>query len=260
MEDDVFDDHDGVVDHEAYRSGQAPKRHEVEALAEGVEEKKGDRDGDRDDQAGDKRRAPVAKKDDDDDRGQDDADENGVADAADTVADELGLIVEGRHGDAGGQGFLELLYGSGNFVGDGDGVAGGLARDVEQNGGMALGTDHGVGRLDGLADFRDVGDADGNAGSCVLDHHLGKLADVMGLRADECENELVLSLVEAGRVDEVGELERVLDVGDGDAGGNELGSVGDDFEVGNLLALHGNGADAVKTVERGLEVVGGDFP
>ena len=37
MNDDVFDNHDGVVNHESYRGSQAAQSHEVEALTEQLE-------------------------------------------------------------------------------------------------------------------------------------------------------------------------------------------------------------------------------
>ncbi len=198
MEHDVFDDDDGVVDDEADGCGEAAEGHQVEAGAEGVEEEEGDRDGDRDDQPRDDGRAPVAQEDHDDDGGEDDADEDGVADRGDGFADEFGLVVEGLERDAGREVFLQLHDFGGDLIGDGDGVGGGLAGDVEEDGGLAVGLDAGVDGLDGLLDVGDVGDVDGDAFGRVLDDDGAEGVGVVRLRADQREDELRAVAVEAG--------------------------------------------------------------
>ena len=70
--------------------------------------------------------------------------------------------------DAGGQIRLELRDLGGDFVGDGDGVGGGLAGDVEQDGGAAVGGDDGVDGLGGRDDVGHVGDANGTPAGVVL--------------------------------------------------------------------------------------------
>jgi hypothetical protein len=47
----------------------------------------------------------------------------------------------------------------------------------------------------------------------------------------------MVGFVEAGRLDQVGLLDGVDEVGDGERGGDELGGVGDDVEFGDLAAL-----------------------
>ncbi len=83
---------------------------------------------------------------------------------------------------------------------------------------------------------------------------------VVGLRADEAEDELVVGFVEAGRVDDVGGLDGVDEVEERDAGGLQAREVGDDVELGDLAALDDDGADAGDAIERRLEVVGGELP
>ena len=80
MKHNVFDDDDSIVDDQANRRGKATEGHQIEALSQSVEEEKGDGDGDRDHQAGNERRSPIAQKDDDDDRCQDEPDQDGVLD------------------------------------------------------------------------------------------------------------------------------------------------------------------------------------
>ena len=57
----VLDHHDGIVDNQPDGRGQTAQGHQVEALAGDAEKENGHRDGDRDDQAGDQRRSPVAR-------------------------------------------------------------------------------------------------------------------------------------------------------------------------------------------------------
>ncbi len=145
----------------------------------------GDGDGDGNDEAGDERGAPVAQEEEEDDAGEHEADEDGVANALDAFADESRLVVEGLELDAGGQLGAELRDLSRDAVGDGDGVAGGLARDVEQDCRLAVGGDEGVDRHGGCDDVGDVGDAHGSAACGGLDGELLEAVDVVRLGADE---------------------------------------------------------------------------
>jgi hypothetical protein len=99
---DVLHHHDGVVDHQADGGGQAAQRHQVEALADQPQHQHGDRNGDRNDQAGNQRGGPVAQEEKENDAGQDQSDEDGVAHAGDAVAHQLRLIVKGSSLHAGG--------------------------------------------------------------------------------------------------------------------------------------------------------------
>ena len=260
MEGDVFDDDDGVIDDEADGGSESAEGHEVEALADGPEDDKCNSNGYRNDEAGDEGGSPVAQEEDDDDGGEDESDEDGIADAGDAVANEMGLVVEGGDGDAGGQIGAELGDGGGDFVGDGDGVRVGLLEDVEEDGGLAVGGNDGVDGLRGRDDLSDVGEVDGHAGGRGFDGNGGELLEVGGLVADQREDELVIGFVEAGRLDEVGLLDGVDEVGDGERGGDELRGVGDDVEFGDLAALDGDGGDAREAIEGRLELVGGQFP
>ena len=158
VEGDVFDDDDGVIDDEADSGSESAEGHEVKALADGPEHNKCNSNGYRNDEAGDEGGSPVAQEEDDDDRGEDESDEDGIADAGDAVANEMGLVVEGGDGDAGGQIGAELGDGGGDFVGDGDGVRVGLLEDVEEDGGLAVGGNDGVDGLRGRDDLSDVGE------------------------------------------------------------------------------------------------------
>ena len=156
-------------------------------------------------------------------------------------------------------GLSESIFG-GDGIGDGDGVAGGLARDVEQHRGLAVRRDRGVDRHGRRLDGGDVGDADGRAAGGGLDDQLAELVGVVRLRADEAEDELMIGFVQAGRIDDVGSLNGIDEIEEGDAGGLQPGEIGDDVELGHLAALHDDGADAGDAIQRRLQVVGGDLP
>ena len=84
-------------------------------------------------------------------------------------------------------------------VGDRDGVARGLAGDVEQHRRLAVRGDEGVdGHGGAWIDLRDVADAHGRAVGSGLDGELAEAVEVVRLRADEREDELMVLLVEAG--------------------------------------------------------------
>ena len=108
MEDDVFDNDNGIVDDQADGRGEAAEGHEVEAFAEQPQRQDGDGDGDGNDEAGDERRGPVAQEEEEDDAGEDESDEDGIAHAGDGVADELRLIVKEIELYAGGKLFLQF--------------------------------------------------------------------------------------------------------------------------------------------------------
>ena len=91
---DVFDDHDGIVDHQPDGCGQPAQRHQVETLAQEFERDEGHQNRDRNDQSGDDRCSPVAQEDHQDDGGQNQAQQNGIAHALDGIADDDGLVVE----------------------------------------------------------------------------------------------------------------------------------------------------------------------
>ena len=138
VEDDVFDDDDGVIDDEADGCCESAEGHEVEAFADRPKKEYRDGDGDGDDEPGNERRGPVAEEEKKNDAGEDEAYEDGVAHACDALAHDGRLVVEGSECDARGERFAELVDLRGDGVGDGDGVAGRLAGDVEQDRRLAV--------------------------------------------------------------------------------------------------------------------------
>ncbi len=260
MQDDVLDDDDGVVDDEADGGGETAERHEIEALAEQPHEEHGDRDRDRNDEARDDRRTPVAQEEEENHAGENEADEDGIAHAGDALAHQLRLVVKGLEVDARGKLLAQLIELGGDPIGNSDRVAGGLARNVEQHRRLSVGRDHGVDGHGRALDLRDIADAHRSAVGGGLDDEVAQAVEVMHLAAHQREDQLMVLLVEAGRVDDVGRVDGVGEVEDGDAGGLQLGEVGDDVELGNSAALHRNRAHAVDAIERRLQIIGGDLP
>ncbi len=198
MENDVFDDDDGVIDNQTDRSGESTEGHQVEAFADDPKEEDGDGDCDRDDEAGDERRAPVAKEEKEDDAGEHKADEDGVTHTLDAFPHQRRLIVVGFEVDAGGKFGAKLIDLGAYRVCDGDSVAARLPCDVEQHGIFSVGRDAGVDGQGGVLDGCHVPDAYGRAAGCSSDGELPKLFEAMHLGADETEHELVVLLVETG--------------------------------------------------------------
>ncbi len=260
VENDVFYDHDGVVNDEADGCGEPTEGHEVEAFAEHRHEDEGQSDRGGDHETRDERGSPIAEEDDDDDGREQHADEDGVAYALDALADEFGLVVVGFECDARGKQRAKGFDLSGDLVGDLDGVARGLTRDVEQDGWFAVGAHHGVTRFDRIFDRSHVPQVNRCPACCAFNNETGHLIGRVDLAAHQAENEFMTALEEAGGVDQVRELDAVEDVTDSDAGGDERGWIGGDLDVGYLVALHDDGADAVEAVQRGLQLVGRDLP
>ena len=83
VHDDVLNNYDGIVDDQADGCGQTAQRHQVEALADRPKHQNGDSNRHRNHQPSDERRRPVAKEEEENDTGQNEPDEDGVAHAGD---------------------------------------------------------------------------------------------------------------------------------------------------------------------------------
>ena len=153
---DVLDHHDRVVDYEADRRGHPAQSHEVEGQADDVHGEKRRQDRDGDDEDGDEGRAPVAQESPEDGDRQQESDQDRVANRRHGGLDQERLVVEGGDLDVSGKlplrgGELRL-----DLVGDRDGIGVGLAQDVQQHGGLAVGGDDRVLRLEARPDRTDV--------------------------------------------------------------------------------------------------------
>src|SRR5438105_760861 len=105
MQDDILHHDDGIVNHQSNGGSESAQRHQVEALIEHPQRDEGDRDGGGNHQARDDGATPIVQEQDQNNSGQTEPDQNGVADAADGVSDEFGLIVERLKIYTFGQGF-----------------------------------------------------------------------------------------------------------------------------------------------------------
>ena len=83
---------------------------------------------------------------------------------------------------------------------------------LSRTAGWPFGCDIGVDGEHAGLDGGDVSDADGRAGGGGFDDKLAELVGVVRLGSDEAKDELMVRLVEPGRVDNVGDLDGVDEV------------------------------------------------
>ena len=82
----------------------------------------------------------------------------------------------------------------------------------------------------------------------------------MRLRAHQGKDELMILLIQARRVDDVGGLDGVGEIEDRNPGSLHPGHVRDHVKLRNAAALDCHGADADDTVDGRFERVSGKFP
>jgi hypothetical protein len=196
VHDDAFDDHDGIVDHQADGGSETAESHQVKALANDPEKQNGHGDRNRDNQACNERGAPVTEKEEENDAREKEANENGVPHAGDAFANEFGLVVEGLELHARRK-FRSQLR---NFCRDGichsNGVTGGLACDIEQYRRLAVRRNHGVDGHGRRLDAGNIGDADRSAAGSGFDHQLSEFVRAVRLRTDKAKDELMVCFIE----------------------------------------------------------------
>ena len=105
-----------------------------------------------------------------------------------------------------------------HFVGDLDSVAVGLPVDAQQDGRLAVGRDDRIDRLDRRRDRADVPNAHRHAVGRALTAMSPISSGVCTCAGDEAKEQLVVALEQPGRIDQVGAVDGVEDVGEGDAG------------------------------------------
>ncbi len=120
------------------------------------QEQDGDRHGDRYDETGDERRAPITQEEIENHAGQDEADQDGVAHAGDAFPDKRALVIEGLDVDAGRQLRAEFFHLLRHTVCDGDGIAARLAGDVQQHSWLSVCCHHRIYGQGGRHDICDV--------------------------------------------------------------------------------------------------------
>src|SRR5262249_47254012 len=95
MQDDVFQNHDGVVNHKTDGRSEPSECHQVETLVREFQNDEGDEERYWNDKSSDERSSPVAQEEDEHNRRKNDADEHGVANAGNRVFHDQRLVVEG---------------------------------------------------------------------------------------------------------------------------------------------------------------------
>src|SRR5437016_3074758 len=147
-----------------------------------------------------------------------------------------------------------------HFVGDIEGIAVRLAMHTEQDGGFAVGRNHGVDGSDRWRNLRNIAKTNGNTCRRCLYHNLADLLRRSNLAANQAENQLMIALDETGGVDEVRPADGIENIVDGDADREETRRFGCYLELRNTATLHENGGNTIEPVHAWLDVVGGDFP
>ena len=260
MEHDVFHHHDGVVDHQAHRRRQTAQGHQVKALPQGAQRDKGDGHGGRNHQARHQRRPPVPQEQHQNNGRQKEPDQDRIAHAPDGILHQFGLIVEGRNGDPARQRLANQVDLGVHPVRHRHRVAVRLPVYVQQHRGFAV---RGNGRIDWLhrrPHAGDVADAHGNPGGRGLHDDGRNFFGRAGLSAHQPQNQLVIALDQAWRIDHVAALHRIQNGRNVDAGLNQLRGIRADLELRYAPALDDDGGDARHAVEPGLHFIGGQFP
>src|SRR5713226_7983277 len=216
VQDNIFEDHDGIVDDQANGGCKAAQSHQIETLIGHFQNDEGDEQSDRYDQPGDERSSPIAQEQDKDDRREQNADEHGIAHAGDGVVNDGGLIVKRLKVNSWGQSGGELLDERVNFVCHVQGIALGLAIHVEKYSGFTVGGHHGIDGGDRRRYFCDVAQTYGNTRRGTFDNNLPDLFRSAHLPTNEAQNKLVTVLDQARRINEIRPLDGFQNVRDSD--------------------------------------------
>ena len=128
---DVFYNHDGVVDHQSDGCGESAQGHQVKALPERAQRDECDCNGGWDHQAGDNRTAPIAQEEHQNDSGQQQSNQDGIAHAVDGFFHQIRLIVKRHDHYAFGQRLANAVDLSVHLVGYLHRVAIRLAIDIQ---------------------------------------------------------------------------------------------------------------------------------
>src|SRR5581483_1484270 len=167
--------------------GQSAQGHKIEALVEQLQGDEGDRDGHRNYQSSNHRSSPVAQEQHQDDRRQQQADEDGVANALDRLSDDLRLVIKGADFHAARQRRTNLFDFVVDFLRDLHRVAVRLTVDIEQYCAFSVCRNYGVQRPYTGLNGGDVPNPDRNARGRGLDYGCGDLLRVAHLPADQAE-------------------------------------------------------------------------
>jgi len=232
---DVFEDHDRVVDESGEGEGEAPEDHGVDGVvAHGQRDKGGQRrqgDGEEHRDGG----AHAAEEEQDHEAGQHEADGSLVDEVGNGVPDE-DRLVEDDVGDEGFRDVDEVLEGGPDSIDDGDGVGiATLLENGEIDGALAVDTDQVVLDLGGILGFADVADEDGGISGGLERQavHIGHIPELaVGI-------DVVVEVADADIAcgeDEVGIVDRADDVHHRELGGFKLEGVDIDHDLAVLPA------------------------
>ena len=105
-----------------------------------------------------------------------------------------------------------------------------------------------TGMVDGST-VANIADADGHSIRRGLHDQIAQFGGAVRLGSDQSQDQLMVRLVEAGRVDDVRFLDGIDQLEQGYPGGLKPGEIGHDVELGNLAALHQHRADPIDPVE-----------
>src|SRR4029077_4475027 len=94
----------------------------------------------------------------------------------------------------------------------------------------------------------------------TLDNNLSDLFRIAHLPADETQHKLVTMLDQPRRIDEIGALDGVQDIRDGNPHRVEARRIRRDLKFGNAAALYDDGGNAIEAVQARFQVVGGNLP
>src|SRR4029079_9450576 len=94
----------------------------------------------------------------------------------------------------------------------------------------------------------------------VLNDDITDVLDTVDLRIDEAEKQLVIPVQQPGRVDDVGAVDGVDDVGDRCFCPQHLGRIHGDVELGAVSALNQHARDAGQAVQPRLDLIRRQLP
>ena len=131
MQNDVLDHDNSVVNYQAHGGSQPAQRHQIEALANDLQNNECEQDSDGNHHPSNDRSSPIVQEDHQNDRGEHDSQQNRIAHAFDGFTHNDGLVVERLDLNSRRQGPADFLHFLMRFVGNLKRVAVWLAIDVE---------------------------------------------------------------------------------------------------------------------------------
>ena len=195
-----------------------------------------------------------------DDRSQNYADQDRVAHAGNGIGDQLRLVVECFDLHSCRQHGADLFDFLMCFVSHFLGVAVGLAVDIEQYRRFSIGSDNRINRFHSRDHVRQIANPHRNSCRRDLHHDPCKLLGAVDLSADQSEHKLMVLLEQSRRVNQIGLLDRVENIGDRDTGSEQLRRIRLNVELRFLPALYHYRGNAIQAIQSRLELVRRHLP